>query len=268
MANMMYSAVGTAAPPEHNTMTSASPLLTRTAIAFAFLFVAIYALTFVDARLLNGVSHWEKPSKFFLSLPVHMATLAWGISLLPIEAQRSRSIRAATYIFFAAAVFELAYMMFQAARGEASHFNLSTPFNALMYKLMGLGAVTLTVVTAFLGWRISRAGTTPMHFAAGWSFIVSAVATTLVASYLASGNGHWLGGDFTDVTGVPFFHWSTTGGDLRVAHFAALHIMQIVPLITWFWPDKPIAAAALIAGVAVVVGLSAQALMGLPLFRI
>jgi hypothetical protein len=265
MANMTYN---WAISPEDNIMTSASPLLTRTAIAFAFLFLAVYGLTFFDARLLNGVSLWEKPSKFFLSLTVHMATLAWGISLLPIETQRSRSIRTATYIFFAAAVFELAYMMYQAALGEASHFNRTTPFHAMMYNLMGLGAVTLTVVTAYLGWRIKSAGTTVMHFAGGWGFIVSAVATTLIASYLASGNGHWIGGDQTDATGLPFFHWSTTGGDLRVPHFAALHIMQAVPLITWFWPDKRIAAAALIAGVAVVIGLTAQALMGVPLFHI
>ena len=66
-------------------MTFASPLFTRTAIAFAFLFLAIYTLTFFDPRLIYGVSFWEKPSKFFLSLTVHMATLAWGISLLPAE---------------------------------------------------------------------------------------------------------------------------------------------------------------------------------------
>lgn len=265
MANMTYS---WAAAPEDKIMASASPLLTRTAIAFAFLFLAVYALTFFDARLLNGVSLWEKPAKFFLSLAVHIGTLAWGISLLPVETQHSRGIRIATYIFVAAAVFELAYMLFQAALGEASHFNRTTVFHITMYNLMGLGAVTLTVITAYLGWRIRSAGTTVMHFAAGWSFIVSAVATTIVASYLASGNSHWIGGGQTDATGLPFFHWSTTGGDLRVPHFAALHIMQAVPLIAWLWPDKRIVAASLAAGVAVVVGLSAQALMGVPLFRI
>ena len=249
-------------------MTFASPLFTRTAIAFAFLFLAVYALTFFDARLLYGVSVWEKPSKFFLSLAIHMATLAWGISLLSAEQRRSRGILVASLAFIAAAVFEMAYMIFQSSLGEASHFNRSTTFHDMMYSLMGLGALTLTVATAYLGWRIRSSGTSVMHFAAGWSFIVSAVATTLVASYLASGAGHWIGGDQTDATGLPFFHWSTTGGDLRVAHFAALHIMQAVPLITWFWPDKRIVGASLAAGVAVVIGLAAQALMGVPLFHI
>ncbi|HUQ35444.1 MAG TPA: hypothetical protein VM144_03610 [Aestuariivirga sp.] len=108
-------------------MTFASPLLTRTAIAFAFLFLAVYTLTFFDARLLYGVSLWEKPSKFFLSLAIHMATLAWGMSLLPAGQQRSTGVRIASIAFIAAAIFEMAWLNFQASRGEASHFNESTP---------------------------------------------------------------------------------------------------------------------------------------------
>ena len=137
-----------------------------------------------------------------------------------------------------------------------------------MYGLMGLGALTLTSTTVFIGWRIRKSATSPLQFAAGWGFIVSAMATTMVAGYLSSGAGHWIGGDQTDATGLAFFHWSTTGGDLRVAHFAALHIMQAVPLVAWFWPDKRIVGASLAAGVAVVIGLSTQALMGVPLFRV
>jgi hypothetical protein len=249
-------------------MTTASPLLTRAGLAFTLFFLSAYTLIYLDTRLLYGVSVWEKPSKFFLSLAIHMATLAWGISLLPAEQRRSRGIRFASLAFLAAAVFEMAYMTFQSSLGEASHFNRSTTFHDVMYGLMGLGALTLTVTTAYLGWRIRKSGSTLMHFAAGWSFILSAAATTFVAGYLASGQGHWIGGDQTDATGLPFFHWSTTGGDLRVAHFAALHLMQAVPLIAWFWPDKRIVGASLAAGVAVVMGLSAQALMGVPLFRI
>ncbi|HEX7110191.1 MAG TPA: hypothetical protein VF224_13210 [Aestuariivirga sp.] len=249
-------------------MTTASLLLTRTSIAFMLFFLSAFTLIYLDTRLLYGVSVWEKPSKFFLSLAIHMATLAWGISLLPAEQQRSRGIRIAALAFLAAALFEMAYMTFQASRGEASHFNDSTPFHDFMYSLMGFGAVTLTGTTAYIGWRIRKSGTSPLQFAAGWSFIVSAVATTVVASVLAQGTGHWIGGDQTDATGLPFFHWSTTGGDLRVAHFAALHLMQAVPLIAWFWPDKRLVAASFAAGVAVVIGLSAQALMGVPLFRV
>ena len=249
-------------------MTFASPLLTRASVAFMLFFLSAYTLTYFDMRLLYGVSVWEKPSKFFLSLAIHMATLAWGISLLPAEQRRSRGVRIASLAFIAAAVVEMTYMIFQSSLGEASHFNRSTTFHDVLYSLMGMGALTLTVTTAYLGWRIRRSGTTLMHFAAGWSFMVSAAATTFVAGYLASGSGHWIGGDQTDATGLPFFHWSTTGGDLRVAHFAALHLMQAVPLIAWFLPDKRIVGASLIGGIGIVAALAAQALLGMPLFRI
>jgi hypothetical protein len=249
-------------------MTAASPLLSRVSLAFTLFFLSAYTLTYIDTRLLYGVSVWEKPSKFFLSLAIHMATLAWGISLLPAEQRRSRGIRIASLAFLAAAVFEMAYMTFQSSLGEASHFNRSTAFHNVMYGLMGLGALTLTGTTAFIGWRIRKSGTSLIQTAAGWSFIVSAVATTVVAGVLAQGTGHWIGGDQTDATGLPFFHWSTTGGDLRVAHFAALHLMQAVPLIAWFWPDKRVVGASLIGGIGIVAALAAQALMGVPLFRV
>jgi hypothetical protein len=249
-------------------MTRASPLFTRAAIIFFAAFIAIYILTFFDARLLYGVSVWEKPSKFLLSLSLHMATLAWGISLLPPGQQHSKSIRRATLIFLAAAMLEMAYIMVQSMRGEASHFNRSTPLHSILYAVMGVGAVTLTAVTGYLGWRIRRGPASTLQFAAGWGFIASAIATTLVAGTLSSGASHWIGGDQTDATGLPFFHWSTTGGDLRAAHFAALHIMQAVPLVAWFWNSRRLSLAALGGGVVLVGLLAAQALMGIPLLRV
>ena len=249
-------------------MIRAAPVFTRFAVLFAVAFAATCALTSIDMRLLNGVSVWEKPSKFFFSLAIHMATLAWGISLLPEPEQHAQPVRRATCAFMVAALFEMAYMCVQAARGHASHFNNATQLEAVLYAAMGAGAVTLTIVTAYLGWRIVRAGTTLTRYAAGWSFIVAAISTTVVAGYMSSGTGHWVGGALSDASGLPFFHWSTTGGDLRVPHFAALHIMQAVPLIAWFWPHKRIVQGALIAGICLVAALFTQSVMGIPLLRV
>ncbi|MGH8432619.1 MAG: hypothetical protein ACREUF_19695, partial [Solimonas sp.] len=68
---------------------SGSPLLWRSALVFIFFFVILYAGTFIDSRLFNGVSVWEKPAKFFLSLGLHMATLSWGLALLPANDRHS-----------------------------------------------------------------------------------------------------------------------------------------------------------------------------------
>ena len=48
---------------------------------------------------------------------------------------------------------------------------------------------------------------------------------------LAQGTGHWVGGVPTDAGGLPLFGWSRTGGDLRVPHFFATHVMQALPLL-------------------------------------
>ena len=236
----------------------------RLALALLLLFGLTYALTGIDPRQLNGVSGWEKPAKFFLSLSLHAATLAWGISLLGEEGRHSKLIRRGSAVFATSSIVELAYMCLQASRGEASHFNVSTTFTAIMYPLMGIGAVSLTTVTGLFGWRILRTRRDVAGFAAGLGFMISAVSTTLVAGYLSNMGSHWIGGDQTDATGLAFFHWSTTGGDLRVAHFTSLHIMQALPLVAWFFPDKRVVASAAILAALAVGLLAVQALMGIP----
>jgi hypothetical protein len=246
---------------------NASPALVITSSVFVALAVLSFLAGLYDSREIAGSGVWEKPMKFYISLAVHMATLAWGLSLMRKENRDSRVLRGAIAIFVACALFEMIYITLQAARGEASHFNISTPLTALLYNLMGFAAVLLVGTTAFIGWRMTRASTSLMQTAAGWSFVASGMATLIVAGYLGSNGSHSIGGDLSDASGLPFFRWSTTGGDLRPAHFAALHIMQAVPLIVWFWPRRDIAFASIAVGLGLTAALFAQALMGIPLLR-
>lgn len=253
---------------------SGSPLLWRGALIFLALFAILYAGTFIDSRLFNGVSLWEKPAKFFLSLSLHMATLACGLALLPASARQAPAIRVASIVFLVVAIGEVIYITWQAARGEASHFNETTTLAWLLYHVMGLGALTLAAMTGFIGWRIlKQAPASSLAFATGLGFILAGCFAVVFGGYMGEHGGHWVGGDQSDATGLPFFHWSTTGGDLRVPHFFGLHIMQALPVLGFLFRgfSLPQARGLIGLGALLWVGLTVltffQAVAGLPFIR-
>ena len=96
---------------------------------------------------------------------------------------------------------------------------------------MGVGALSLTATTAYVGWKIWRKrGENIWREAAGLGLMVGALLGTITAGYMSSMPSHWVGGVQSDANALVFFNWSTTGGDLRVAHFVGLHAAQFIPL--------------------------------------
>ncbi len=95
--------------------------------------------------------------------------------------------------------------------------------------------------------------------------------TLAIGGYLGSQASHWIGGDLTDATGMPLTGWSTTGGDLRPAHFLATHMMQVLPVVGLLADRARVPVAAIwnaaILYTALIAGVAAQGLMGAPLFR-
>lgn len=245
----------------------AAPIFHTVTVTFMAAFAFCTALGLIDPRLFNGVSVWEKPAKFFLSLGVHAATLGWGLTLLTPADLASKGIRRATRLFAASSIVEMIWIAAYAAQGAASHFNRTDPVATAIYPVMGIVAVSLTALTIYIGWRILKSAPGIMQFAAGTGFILSGILTTIVAGYMSSRTGHSIGGDLTDATGLAFFHWSTSGGDLRVSHFAALHIAQALPLLAWVWPDRRMVIFGALVSIVIVAALFAQALAGVPFLR-
>lgn len=208
-----------------------NPWLWRTVIAMLIGSVLLFALQLFDQRLINGVSVWDKPAKFFLSLAVQYGTVSWALNLLPDADRLNKGIKRAVFLMLFSGWAEMAYIVFRAMRGEASHFNTGTLFSSIAYNVMGVGAVSLTVTAAFVGWRIfRRSNKTIWQAAAGLGLMVGAVLGTIAGSYMSAHSGHWVGGVQSDANSLTFFNWSTTGGDLRVAHFVGLHAAQFIAL--------------------------------------
>jgi len=234
----------------------------------------------LDPRTLAGENVWLKPGKFALSFVVLFATLAPVVERLSAPARRGRTMRAAATALTLAFWGEMAVIGGRAARGEASHFNVGTPLDQALYSLMGAGALALVVAIAVVGWLAARdpaARLTPgLRHGIGLGFVLAAGLTLVTAGALSSMGGHFVGTPSATAGTLPLIGWSTEVGDLRPAHFLALHAMQALPLLGW-WLDRR-GLGADVAGrmlkraawcyAAVTAAVFAQALMGLPLWRV
>ncbi len=231
----------------------------------------------VDPRSFQGVSVWIKPWKFHVSVGVHLLTLALVAAPLADTLARQPALRRMSAVAVACGLFELAYITWRAARGEASHFNVADPLAGLMYGLMGLGAVLLTGCAGLLGWWVARAPAYPtgavlqrglaLGLLAGW------LLGTMSGAYVSAQTGHWVGGSPSDAQGLAWFGWSRDGGDLRVAHFFGLHAMHLIPAVAWLlsrWlaPRRalPLLHGCCVAYAAFVLFTFVQAVQGRPLF--
>ncbi len=103
-------------------------------------------------------------------------------------------------------------------------------------------------------------------------FAASTVLTLVTAGILSSNGGHFVGVPGAGAGSVPVLGWSTAVGDLRPAHFLALHAMQAIPLLGWLadrrgWSARAVPLGTLAYG-ALTAAVFAQAMAGLPLIRL
>ncbi|MFC4871473.1 hypothetical protein [Negadavirga shengliensis] len=207
-----------------------SPLLTWFGLANFMVFLVLLVLSFFDERTLLGINIWIKPIKFCISIAVFSWTMAWFLGYLP---QRRQTKHIAFWIALMLFV-EQVIIIGQAARGEISHFNTSTPFNAALFNIMGL-AILINTIMVFWAYRLFGKAA---HLAKGYRrgirlgmliFIVASLEGYVMAAQL----GHTVGAS-DGQEGIFFLNWAKQYGDLRIFHFLGLHAIQIIPLFAWF----------------------------------
>lgn len=240
----------------------------------------------IDPRELHGVSVWSKPLKFQLAFTVHLLTLIVALRLLAAPAPgqvrppRHAALYPAVVIVVLCVLLEALYIQLQAARGRDSHFNRETPLEAALYfGGMGTGALLILAGTAVVGWAVWRSlrthGDSGLRRGMALGLLVGSAATLVsvvpLSSGMVDGLGHWVGGTRSDAQGLPLAGWSTDGGDLRVPHFFATHLMQALPLAGWLADQvrptgaRGVVLTTLALGLALVAGTLMQAVAGRPL---
>ena len=186
----------------------------------------------LDVRTFDDIDVWAKPTKFVFSVAVYSLTTAWFFGYVRPDRRNAPSLRAIAAVIIAAGSFEIIYISWQAGHGLASHFNISSAFYAIMYALMGLGAVSLVTALLPLAWEIRRRpalGLSPQYVAA-------VVMGLVLCCVLGGGFGLYMGQQPGHAVGLvaghaPLFGWNRAGGDLRIAHFLGIHAQQAIPLL-------------------------------------
>jgi len=245
-----------------------------TIVSIALLGIAVLWGQF-DTRVLDDVAVWAKPAKFALSFIVHFGTLAIIVAALSEKSRRHLSIVVAGGVMAVAFLAEMAYIFFQAAQAEHSHFNFSTSFHQVMYAWMGVGAVLLVAMPIVVAWMARRDSAIGPATRAGiwWGALASFTLTIIVAGYLSEQSGHFVGLPSDPPRVLPVLGWSTEVGDLRPAHFLSLHVLQLLPMIG-LWIDRTgRGSAAIIKFLAAAYALLTfsvlgQSLLGLPLISL
>jgi hypothetical protein len=197
-----------------------------------------------DDRVLVAAPIWFKPFKFAVSIVIYAVTWAWLYAYLP----RNRFVRWSAAITAAMLAIEYLIIVGQVVRGRQSHFNVATALDAALWATMATSIVVLwianLVVVIFLvrrqiggpslTWAV-RAGAVISLFGAGVAFTMTRPTAAQRASLGDGTFGGLIGGHSVGVADggpiMPVTGWSTTGGDLRIAHFVGLHALQGLPLV-------------------------------------
>jgi hypothetical protein len=214
------------------TLRRREPGLTTFGLACAAVGLAAFAAAALDPRQFGGVPLWLKPAKFFVSIAVFALSWAWLAGLVRGERREARAMRLARRTLVASAVFELAYITLQAARGQASHFNTGDVIHGVLYALMGIAAVALIGTTLPLAWAVARHpapdADPDLRRAAVLGLLLTFVLGGVLGGYMSAQASHAVG---VEAGHAAIVGWNRAGGDLRVAHFLGLHAEQVLPAV-------------------------------------
>lgn len=206
-------------------------LLTIVSLAHFALFLLLLAASLLDPMQILGISRWIKPMKFAISIAIFLGTMGWLLSYLQ---QSERAVRAISRVIAFTMTGEILLTAGQSLRGVRSHFNTDSALDGGVFSLMGILIMVNTIAVMYATWLyFRRPSSASGAFLAGIRlglviFILASAEGGLIVTNHAHSVGTLDGGP-----GLPLVNWSTTAGDLRVAHFVGMHALQALPLLGW-----------------------------------
>jgi hypothetical protein len=219
-----------------NTVKNHSPLLYWIVIVHLVLAIVSITSSFMDDRTLMGVNVWMKPLKFSISVAIYILTVGFLMTLYPFSKKKKNLIN---NIVCWTLLIELGLIIYQASGGVQSHYNISNPFDGLIFTAMGiLIAINVIIMALFIfetiRLKLKTAKLLQWAILLGWVIVFFG---SWVGGQMISEMSHNIGIE-DGGPGLPLVNWSTIAGDLRVAHFFGLHGLQIIPILALLISNK------------------------------
>lgn len=231
-------------------------------LVFAFFCIVMTKLNNLQVYNVNA---WYKPFKFAFSTFLFAWAMAWYCYYLP-----NFNIRLFNWSVIILLGFEIAYIAFQASKGQLSHYNLSTPIYSALFSLMALAATLVTLYTAYVGFLFFTNSFPNLP-----DYYVWAIRLSIVIFVLFSFEGFAMGsrlnhsvGALNDNSNWFIVGWSKTVGDLRVSHFLGMHALQVLPILSFYiLRNTKLTVVLSIIYVLLALATLIQALQGRPLIK-
>lgn len=181
----------------------------------------------------SGPVSWRKPMTFGLSFGLTLATITWVSSYLPLTVRLRAGLLA---VFAVACTLEVALITAQAWRRTPSHFNLSTPFDSAVARVLAVGGFLLVAVIVLLTVAAFRpSGAAPsMRAALRAGFVLLDVTLASGVLLLVTGLSRVYAGDQQGA-------YATAPG-LKLLHGVTMHAILVLPLLALAltrttWPE-------------------------------
>jgi hypothetical protein len=234
---------------------------------FLCLLLAIVCLilTKTSPTRLNNVSAWFKPFKFAASIWLYAWTMAWYCYYLP---QFNLQLFNFSVVFLLG--LEIIYIGIQAAKGELSHFNISSALYATLYSCMAIAASAIALYTAYVAYLFFQSDFPQLPSYYVWSIRLSMILFVIFSFegfLMGSRLSHTIGGA-DGGPGLPILNWSTKYGDPRIAHFIGMHALQVIPVLSFYvFKNTKATVLLVLCYAALALFTLVQALQGKPLFK-
>jgi len=202
--------------------------------------IALIPLWILDSRELLGVSVWEKPIKFYISVAIFSFTYSWLSSFLT---RGGRWVKLTGFVIAVSLAVEIVIILAMASIGETSHFNVSTPTAIAIWSIMATFISIVLFSTIFISLMILfqkqqefslklvlALGSINTAVGMGLAYLMTWPTATQLANYQGIAGAHAVGVS-DGGPGLPFLGWSTVAGDLRVGHFFGLHSIQVAAIL-------------------------------------